>query len=86
LASTVCEVEMLTTASITFSATSAMPSGPRAKAGAEASKLAALSEIAAPHQAQATAQGGSGTGHVGFSPKGRFGVHSAPERVRGASI
>ena len=35
LASTVCEVEMLTTASITFSATSAMPSGPRASAGAE---------------------------------------------------
>ena len=32
-ASTVCEVEMLTTASITFSATSAMLSGPRASAG-----------------------------------------------------
>ena len=35
LASTVCVVEILTTASITFSATSAIPSGPRAKAGAE---------------------------------------------------
>ena len=35
LASTVCEVEILTTASITFSATSAMPSGPRAQAGAD---------------------------------------------------
>ena len=32
-ASTFCEVEMLTTASITFSATSAMFSGPRANAG-----------------------------------------------------
>ena len=48
LASTVCEVEMLTTASITFSATSAMPSGPRAKAGATLSMLAAPSVIAAP--------------------------------------
>src|SRR3954468_12081973 len=34
-ASTFCEVEMLTTASITFSATSAMFSGPRAKVGVE---------------------------------------------------
>jgi len=33
------------------------------------------------HQAQAAAQGGSGTGHVSFSPTGRFGHHSAPERV-----
>src|SRR5215468_26289 len=32
---TFCDVEMLTTASITLSATSAMPSGPRALAGAE---------------------------------------------------
>ena len=39
---------MLTTESITFSAMSAMPSGPRALAGTEASKLAALSEIAIP--------------------------------------
>ncbi len=45
LASTVCEVEMLTTASITFSATSAMPSGPRAKAGPE--KTGAASRLAA---------------------------------------
>src|SRR5262249_29623938 len=30
---TFCDVEMLTTASITFSATSAMPSGPRALEG-----------------------------------------------------
>src|SRR5260370_32025253 len=48
LASTVCEVEMLTTASITFSATSAMPSGPRANAGAAQIMLAAPSMIAAP--------------------------------------
>ena len=34
-ASTFCEVEMLTTASITFSATSAMFSGPRARVGVE---------------------------------------------------
>src|ERR1700694_3918736 len=51
LASTVCEVEMLTTASITFSATSAMPSGPRARAcvdtGAEIRTLAVPSQIAA---------------------------------------
>src|SRR5437899_2841130 len=39
-----------------------------------------------PHQAQAAAQGGSGTGHVGLSPKGGIRVHSAPERVRRASI
>src|SRR3981081_4663319 len=53
LASTVCEVEMLTTASITFSATSAMPSGPRARAcvdtGAEIRTLAVPSQTAA-HQ------------------------------------
>src|SRR5712671_844592 len=48
LASTVCEVEILTTASITFSAMSAIPSGPRANAGAEASTLAAPIVIAAP--------------------------------------
>src|SRR6516164_11579761 len=47
LASTVCEVEMLTTASITFSATSAMPSGPRAYAGAAANKVTAPRQIAA---------------------------------------
>src|SRR6201995_3540099 len=47
LASTVCEVEMLTTASITFSATSAMPSGPRASAGAEISVDAAPRQTAA---------------------------------------
>src|SRR5258707_8816445 len=47
LASMVCEVEMFTTASITFSATSAMPSGPRASAGAEIRTLAAPRQIAA---------------------------------------
>ena len=39
-ASTFCEVEMLTTASITFSATSAMLSGPRAAEGAADSGIA----------------------------------------------
>src|SRR2546429_2304153 len=48
LASTLCEVEILTTESITCSAISAMPSGPRALAGTQATKLAALSEIAIP--------------------------------------
>ena len=48
LASTLCEVEILTTELITFSAMSAMPSGPRALAGTGASRLAALSEIAIP--------------------------------------
>ena len=49
---------------------SAMPSGPRALAGTEASRLAAAERDRNPHQAQAAAQGGSGTGHVGLSPKG----------------
>src|SRR6476659_6307372 len=58
LASTVCEVEMLTTASITFSATSAMPSGPRAKAGgAEANR--------GQPGAQATSQGRNRSSHIG---------------------
>src|SRR3984885_13822149 len=47
LASTVCEVEMLTTASITFSATSAMPSGPRANAGGASTRQLAPRQIAA---------------------------------------
>src|ERR1700760_1823581 len=47
LASTVCEVEMLTTASITFSATSAMPSGPRACAGCTITTQTAPRQIAA---------------------------------------
>src|SRR5262245_19535740 len=48
LASTLCDVEMLTTESMTFSAISAMPSGPRAMAGAVAIRPAAVSEIAIP--------------------------------------
>ena len=43
---------MLTTASITFSATSAMPSGPRAKAGAGVSTPAA--PMLAPRQIAAS--------------------------------
>src|ERR1017187_10216562 len=48
--STVCLVEILTTASITASATSAMPSGPRACAGAVSSgqAIAAAAKIANP--------------------------------------
>ena len=48
LASTFCEVEMLTTESITLSAMSAMPSGPRALTGAAASRPAALNAMAIP--------------------------------------
>src|ERR1700753_1071207 len=47
LASTVCEVEMLTTASITFSATSAIASGPRADAGSAIPRLAKARQAAA---------------------------------------
>src|ERR1700738_4668198 len=61
LASTVCEVEMLTTASITFSATSAMPSGPRARActdknGADITTAAVPRQIAALRSDAARAQ------------------------------
>src|ERR1700754_5269835 len=48
LASTVWVVEILTTASITFSATSAMPSGPRANAGKETDTESRV--VAAPRQ------------------------------------
>src|SRR6185295_4905944 len=48
LASTVWVVEILTTASITFSATSAIPSGPRANAGKETDKESRV--VAAPRQ------------------------------------
>ena len=49
LMSTVCLVEILTTASITCSATSAIPSGPRAEAGTviAGQTIAAASKIAA---------------------------------------
>src|SRR5665213_3383799 len=93
LASTVCEVEMLTTASITFSATSAMPSGPRAQAGPEKTG-AEISTPLAPRQIAAR------TGRrrwlkAGIAPvisasllakRIGFDVHSAPERGCGASI
>ena len=42
-----CEVEILTTASMTFSATSVMPSGPRAAAGASESGTASAIRVAA---------------------------------------
>src|SRR5512135_2095092 len=47
LISTVCLVEILTTASITCSAISAMPSGPRAAAGAIGQAIAPISKIVA---------------------------------------
>ena len=85
---------MLTTASITFSATSAMPSGPRASAGTERTGAdtrtpAAPRQIAASIGTQAMAQGWNRTGHISSlsSQIGtEFEVHSAPERGCGASI
>ena len=53
LASMVCEVEMLTTASMTFSATSAMPSGPRARAGTDKTG-ADIRTVAVPRQIAAS--------------------------------
>ena len=71
---------MLTTASITFSATSAMPSGPRAKAGTERTgadirTLVAPRQIAASSGTQAMAQGWNRTGHISFfSSQNRGGI------------
>src|SRR3978361_1405790 len=89
LASTVCEVEMLTTESITLSATSAMPSGPRASAGA------AIRAPAAPRQ-MAASKGRRRWLNAGIAPVmshsllgkngSGFEVHSAPEQGCGASI
>src|SRR5258708_24696803 len=65
LASTVCVVEILTTASITFSATSAMPSGPRANAGKETDTESRV--VAAPRQ-MAAAQGRRRWLNAGIAP------------------
>src|ERR1700712_3896116 len=65
LASTVWVVEILTTASITFSATSAMPSGPRANAGKETGKESRV--VAAPRQ-MAAAQGRRRWLNAGIAP------------------
>jgi len=76
---------MLTTASITFSAMSAMPSGPRANAGAEANNARGANRHRGPEKAQATAKGWSGTGHIGFSP-GKSGMeYRATLRPNGAA-
>ena len=80
---------MLTTASITFSATSAMPSGPRANAGARHQR-----RWLAPRQIAAN-QGRRRWLKAGIAPVisvsllkngSEFEVHSAPERGDGASI
>src|SRR5262245_6446599 len=87
LASTVCEVEMLTTASITFSATSAMPSGPRAEAG-EATTLKAPSAIAAsPSRTQWRKRDVAMVAAVMFRDLQRVGdsLHTALEQGDGAS-
>ncbi len=84
---------MLTTASITFSATSAMPSGPRAsagtdKAGADITTLAAPRQIAATSGRRRWLRAGVATViSVSLLEKRvEFEVHSAPERGGGASI
>jgi hypothetical protein len=65
---------------------SAMPSGPRALAGTEASKLAALSEIAIPIRRRRRLKAGLAPVMSARLQKGRIPLHSAPERVQGASI
>ena len=81
LASTFCEVEMLTTESITFSAMSAMPSGPRALTGAVASMLAALNEMAIPIRRRRLVKAGLAPVMSACLQGGRIWLHSAPERV-----
>src|SRR5271170_6491535 len=93
LASMVCEVEILTTASITFSATSAMPSGPRASAGVtltvpRPTPRVALRQIAANQGRRRRLNAGIAPVIFGLSPEKRSEseVHSAPEQGDGASI
>src|SRR5471030_2695849 len=74
LASTVWEVEMLTTASITLSATSAMPSGPRAKAGADIRTLLAPRQIAANQRRRRWLNAGIAPVMSGLSPEKRLGI------------
>ena len=90
LASTVCEVEMLTTASITFSATSAMPSGPRAKAGAD-TMPGRWRRRGRSRPARGAGDGSGLESHRSYQISllangAEFEVHSAPERGCGASI
>ena len=87
LASTFCEVEMLTTESITFSAMSAIPSGPRALTGAAvASMLAALNAMAIPIRHRRLVKAGLAPVMSACLQRGRISLHTAPERVQGASI
>src|SRR3954451_16312974 len=85
LASTVWVVEILTTASITFSATSAMPSGPRAKAGIDTS--VAPRQMAAAH-GRRWLNAKKAPVMPGLSPEtqGKFELHTGPEPGEGASI
>ncbi|MGY3104639.1 hypothetical protein ACVW0I_006218 [Bradyrhizobium sp. LM6.11] len=82
LASTVCEVEMLTTASITFSATSAMPSGPRAEAGVPNALKAPTASAASPKRKRV---GAMMAAVIVISRECGFGVKTALERGDGAS-
>src|SRR3984893_570915 len=88
LASTVCVVEMLTTASITFSATSAMPSGPRASAGADTRTLAAPMQIAANTGRRRRFKAGIAPviSALSLTKRAEFKIYSAPEWGYGASI
>jgi hypothetical protein len=89
LASTVCEVEMLTTASITF-----LGDVGDAVGAAREAPVAAIRRLAAPRQIAANQgrrrwlKAGIAPVISGLSPENgsEFGVHSAPERGDGASI
>lgn len=94
LASTVWVVEMLTTASITFSATSAIPSGPRAEAGAGPAITAAPRHSAASsglirkgliRELKAIAAG-MVESSPGVRERKRSRVNTAPDPGTGASI
>src|SRR3954453_6566341 len=85
-ASTVWVVEILTSASITFSATSAMPSGPRANAGIEL--RVAPRQMAAAHGRRRWLNAKIAPVMSGLSPETerKFELHTAPEQGEGASI
>ncbi|MGY4430276.1 hypothetical protein ACVWWO_002753 [Bradyrhizobium sp. F1.13.1] len=73
---------MLTTASITFSATSAMPSGPRAEAGVPNALKAPTASAASPKRKRV---GAMVAAVIVISRKQGFGVKTALERGDGAS-
>src|SRR6516164_6415713 len=86
LASMVCEVEILTTASITFSATSAIASGPRANAGAGASAATAPRQAAATSGRRRSLSALVAAVMSASLQKQVFEVHTAPDLGSGASV